>query len=215
MAQWKSIADIRREYGELTLSSTQALDAPFEQFELWFNEVLETEHSDPTAMVLSTVDESGLPDSRVVLLKGISEQGLIFYTNYLSAKGIQLGANPCAAVNFYWPQMARQVRVRGRVKKLTTTQSDEYFASRPQASQISAVASPQSKDITGREELEQRMKKLIEEYGTEPIVRPQSWGGYVLLADEFEFWQGRDNRLHDRIHYFQQNGAWEKRCLAP
>lgn len=215
MNQWPDLAAIRREYGNLSLSEDAALADPMAQFKLWFEEALNSEKSDPTAMVLSTVDDQGRPDSRVVLLKGLFEGGLVFYTNYQSAKAMQLQAIPYAALNFYWPQMARQIRVRGRVKKTSKEQSDEYFASRPQSSQLSALASPQSQAIGTRAELEARLNKLIATHGQAAVVRPDYWGGYWVVPEEIEFWQGRDNRLHDRIHYYQEKGLWLHRRLAP
>ncbi len=215
MCSWKTIADIRREYGELSLSLSEAADTPFEQFKCWFEQVLQTEKSDPTAMVLSTIDEQGHPDSRVVLLKGIEDDAFVFYTNYQSSKAQQLDHQPYAALNFYWPQMARQVRIRGMTTRISAEQSDSYFSSRPVSSQFSAIASPQSREIASRKHLEQRLNELIEKYGQQPIIRPEFWGGYQLMPDDFEFWQGRDNRLHDRIHYFSGQGQWQKRRLAP
>lgn len=215
MTHFRSIADIRREYGELNLNEDTMAGDPIEQFKLWFEEVLQKEKNDPTAMVLSTVDERGYPDSRVVLLKEIEGGNFLFYTNYQSAKAMQLQHTPYAALNFYWPQMARQVRVRGRVKKVSEQQSDEYFHSRPVKSQFSAIVSPQSKEITNRLALENALNELIEQHGQEPVVRPEHWGGYMIIPDEIEFWQGRDNRLHDRIHYCRPKGQWIHRRLAP
>jgi len=215
MTKWKDLSDIRRDYGELSFSEDDAQACPIAQFDRWFADVLQTEKSDPTAMVLATVDEQGYPDSRVVLLKGVVEGGFVFFTNYESAKAMQLRHTPYAALNFYWPQMARQVRIRGRVKQTNATQSDTYFASRPIMSQLSAIASPQSTEISGREELEQRLNLLIAAHQQGPVVRPTHWGGYIVIPDEIEFWQGRDNRLHDRVHYYRQKGQWVHRRLAP
>jgi pyridoxamine 5'-phosphate oxidase len=215
MSNWKTIAEIRREYGSMSLSEENANDSPIAQFEQWFKQVLDIEASDPTAMVLATVDENGYPDSRVVLLKGVEDEQFIFYTNYHSAKATQLNSNPCCALNFYWPHIARQVRIRGRVKKLNRERSDEYFSSRPHKSQLSAVASPQSQVIKSRFELEKRLNDLINNIGTEPVVRPVSWGGYAVIADEIEFWQGRNNRLHDRLVYIKEKQRWLLRRLAP
>lgn len=215
MTEWKTLADIRREYGELSLNEATLKTYPISQFKLWFEEVLANEKSDPTAMVLSTVDEKGHPDSRVVLLKGLEEGAFIFYTNYQSKKSLQLGHTPYAALNFYWPQMVRQVRIRGRVKRVSKEQSDAYFATRPLTSQLSAIASPQSQEIDDRRTLEEALNRLIEEYAQKPIIRPKHWGGYMLIPDEIEFWQGRDNRLHDRIVYYKKKGLWAYRRLAP
>ncbi|WP_370449376.1 pyridoxamine 5'-phosphate oxidase [Legionella sp. km772] len=210
----RSIADIRRDYGVLNLDEQHIHENPIEQFKIWFAEVLAEEPHDPTAMVLSTVDEQGFPDSRVVLLKGLEENSFIFYTNYHSAKGIQLAHEPRAALNFYWPHMARQVRIRGRVEKISAERSDDYFFSRPLSSQLSAIVSPQSKDIKDRAFLEQALEQLATE-GQAPITRPLHWGGYSLTPESIEFWQGRDNRLHDRIAYCRQNNTWSHSRLAP
>ena len=215
MALWKTISDIRREYGNLSLSEEEADVCPIAQFERWFAEVVITEKSDPTAMVLSTADKLGHPDSRVVLLKGVDAGTFVFYTNYESVKSIQIHTNPYVALNFYWPEMARQVRIRGRVERASKAQSDTYFASRPKTSQLSAITSPQSTEISGREELERILNDLIAKHQQQPIVRPTNWGGYVVIPDEIEFWQGRDNRLHDRIHYYRQDENWVHRRLAP
>lgn len=215
MTNFRSLSDIRRDYGELSLSEESVQSEPIAQFKLWFEDVLQNEKNDPTAMVLATVDERGCPDTRVVLLKGLDDGNFVFYTNYQSTKAIQINNNPYAALNFYWPQMARQIRVRGRVKKVSREQSDAYFSSRPIKSQFSAIVSPQSKDVSNRLTLEQALNDLITQYGQEPVLRPENWGGYMIIPDEIEFWQGRDNRLHDRIHYFRQEQDWLIRRLAP
>lgn len=215
MSNWKTIADIRREYGDLSLNEYTIQTCPIAQFKLWFEEGLATEKSDPTAMVLSTVDARGHPDSRVVLLKEVEDGSFVFYTNYNSTKSLQLQHTPYAALNFYWPQMSRQIRIRGRVKRVSKKQSDTYFASRPIASQLSAIVSPQSQKIADRSVLEQALNQLIIQYGQEAVVRPNHWGGYRVIPDELEFWQGRDNRLHDRILYYKKRGIWECCRLAP
>ena len=214
MSQFRSIADIRRDYGELNLDENSVQDNPIDQFKIWFNEVLAEELHDPTAMVLSTLDKQGFPDSRVVLLKGIEEDKFVFYTNYLSAKGLQLEHHPQAALNFYWPHMARQVRVRGVVEKIKPELSDNYFSSRPFNSQLGAIVSPQSQKIENRAFLEDALKDLIQKQDQQ-ITRPEHWGGYSLTPDYIEFWQGRDNRLHDRIAYCRQNNYWAHYRLAP
>lgn len=213
MGQWKTIADIRRQYGELSL--TEVDESPFVLFQEWFEKTLTVEKQDPTAMVLSTVDDRGFPDSRVVLLKEVNHEAFVFYTNYQSIKAQQLNKTPYAALNFYWPEMARQVRIRGRVKRTSKEASDAYFASRPIKSQLSAIASPQSSPIESRDILEKQLTSLIEQHGQAPVVRPDNWGGYCVLPDEIEFWQGRDDRMHDRIHYWKQGSTWMHRRLAP
>lgn len=214
MSQFRSIADIRRDYGELSLDETLVHNNPIEQFKLWFDQVLAEEPHDPTAMVLSTIDDQGFPDSRVVLLKGVEENKFVFYTNYLSTKGLQLQHNPRAALNFYWPHMARQIRVRGTVDKISSERSDEYFFSRPFQSQLSALVSPQSQKIKDRAFLQNGLDQLIKA-SNEEITRPPHWGGYQLTPDQIEFWQGRDNRLHDRIAYQYQHNEWTHCRLAP
>ncbi|MBL7480744.1 pyridoxamine 5'-phosphate oxidase [Legionella bononiensis] len=215
MSNFRSLADIRRDYGELSLSEESAQQDPIAQFKLWFEDVLQNEKNDPTAMVLATVDEKGCPDTRVVLLKGLEDGNFVFYTNYQSAKALQMNNNPYAALNFYWPQMARQVRVRGRVRTVSREQSDAYFSSRPVKSQFSAIVSPQSKEILNRAFLENALNELIQQHGQAPVLRPENWGGYMIIPDEIEFWQGRDNRLHDRIHYYRDGAHWMLRRLAP
>lgn len=215
MGDYRSIADIRREYGELVLSENSIQEDPVAQFNHWFEDVVQKEKYDPTAMVLSTVDEKGYPDSRVVLLKGIEDGNFIFYTNYQSTKAIQLNKTPYAALNFYWPHMSRQVRIRGQVNKVSHQISDEYFSSRPINSQLSAIISPQSREVASRLFLEQRLNDLIQDIGQEPVLRPEFWGGYRVVPEEFEFWQGRDNRLHDRIHFVRTGEKWQHRRLAP
>lgn len=215
MNDWRTIADIRREYGELELSEKLIEADPFNQFKLWFDATMITEKSDPTAMVLSTVDENGWPDSRVVLLKGIEKDTFVFFTNYDSNKAKQLQHTPYAALNFYWPQMARQIRIRGRVKRTSKEESDLYFSSRPLESQLGAIASSQSREIANRQVLEDAFNNLLAEYRQKPVVRPCNWGGFYLIPDEIEFWQGRDSRLHDRFHYFKQHDNWVFRRLAP
>lgn len=215
MSRFRSIADIRRDYGELSLSEESALEDPIAQFKLWFEDVLHNERYDPTAMVLSTVDDRGCPDSRVVLLKGLNDGNFEFYTNYQSAKAMHIEHQPYVALNFYWPQMARQVRIRGQVQRLSTQESDSYFVSRPIKSQLSALISPQSQQVSDRGALEKALNDLIKKHGQEPVVRPENWGGYKVIPDEIEFWQGRDNRLHDRMHYYRQSGKWLHRRLAP
>lgn len=215
MGHFRSLADIRRDYGELSLSESDLEACPIAQFKRWFEEVLHNEKNDPTAMVLSTVDAEGKPDSRVVLLKSLEDGHFVFYTNYQSVKATELAHSPFAALNFYWPQMARQVRIRGFVDKVSSEESDQYFSSRPMKSQLSAIISPQSQAIKDRISLEKCLNDLILKQGQDVVQRPEHWGGYKLNPDEIEFWQGRDNRLHDRIHYYRQSGKWLHRRLAP
>lgn len=215
MTQFRNIADIRRDYGELSLDEAHVSNDPLEQFTIWFEEVLNNEKNDPTAMVLSTVDKHGHPDSRVVLLKGLDQGNFIFYTNYQSAKASQIQHNSFVALNFYWPQMARQVRIRGSISKVSAQQSDEYFLSRPLKSQLSAFISPQSEKIVDRTFLENELNKLANNNADAAIQRPKHWGGYQVSPSEIEFWQGRDNRLHDRILFSLENNIWQRYRLAP
>lgn len=208
-------ADIRRDYGNLSLDDGFAAADPIEQFQNWFEDVLSINKSDPTAMVLSTTDQQGYPDSRVVLLKGLSEEGFVFYSNYNSAKAQQLALQPKAALNFYWPELSRQVRIRGDVIKTSAELSDNYFSSRPLMSQLSAIISPQSQKIPNRAYLDEQLNLLSMKQGQEPVVRPEYWGGFILHPIDIEFWQGRDNRLHDRIHYVKKAGHWLQHRLAP
>lgn len=214
MKKWKTLADIRRDYGDTSLNESDEVKCPIVQFQRWFSDILKTEVHDPTAMVLSTVDAEGHPDSRVVLLKGIDQDAFVFYTNYNSPKSLQMTGNDSVALNFYWPSMARQVRIRGQVKRTSTQQSDDYFSSRPIESQWSALISPQSSEISHRAELETAHAELREKIET-PIIRPSHWGGYRVIPTTIEFWQGRDNRLHDRIEYTREQSSWTHRRLAP
>jgi pyridoxamine 5'-phosphate oxidase len=214
MSGWKTLADIRREYGDLRLNEDGLQADPIAQFQRWFSEILPTEMVDPTAMVLSTVDAEGRPDSRVVLLKGIEDEKFVFYTNYNSVKSRQIRVNSFVALNFYWPAMARQVRVRGNVHGVSAEQSDDYFASRPLKSQLSALISPQSSEIGSRDELDRAFENLLKQ-NDQPIIRPDHWGGYSVKPFEIEFWQGRDSRMHDRIQYNLHHEKWTYRRLAP
>ena len=215
MNKLETLAAIRRDYGKSAFDEHTIDPDPIAQFKIWFEETLKNEQYDPTAMVLSTVDPEGWPDSRVVLLKGLEKDKFLFYTNYESTKALQIQKNPKVALNFYWPTMSRQVRIRGVVKKINKEQSDEYFSSRPINSQYSAIISPQSREIPDRTFLEQAFKDLVQDNEPAQIMRPEYWGGYMVIPHEIEFWQGRDDRLHDRIHYYQNEGQWQYHRLAP
>lgn len=216
MTDWRYLASIRRDYGNLALDEQSLADNPFDQFKAWFEESYSSERSDPSAMMLSTVDEQGFPDARIVLLKGIEDDAFVFFTNYQSKKGQQLQKKPYAALTFYWPELSRQIRIRGVVKRSSSAQSDAYFKQRPLNSQLSAIASPQSEIIANRQYLEKRYHDLLTDYPNDSLVeRPKHWGGYLLVPQEFEFWQGRDNRLHDRIFYAKQQDTWIHHRLAP
>lgn len=211
----KHLADYRRDYGVCELNRDNASSCPFEQFNRWFEEISQTDAYDPTAMHLSTVDENGYPDSRVVLLKGISDGAFLFYTNYKSQKANDIEAQPMVSLNFFWPTHSRQVRIRGLATKIDASISDNYFQSRPRLSQLAAIASKQSSLIDDRFLLEEAMNQLIEKVGEEPIIRPQNWGGYGVTPEIIEFWQGRDNRLHDRLQYRKENNYWVINRLSP
>lgn len=214
-ASTNSLSDIRREYGELGLEEKTAASNYIDQFRTWFEESLAQDEDDPTAMVLSTVDSNNHPDSRVVLLKGWLDGKFIFFSNYESIKAQQLEVNNFAALNFYWQHQARQIRIRGSVEKLASSASDDYFASRPTQSQYASVLSPQSVRIPNRNFLERRFAKIKTANNNKPIARPDNWGGYILAPIEVEFWQGRNNRLHDRLRYFKDNNKWKRQRLAP
>jgi len=209
------ISDIRIDYSLKSLELSDVLPSPIDQFQVWINEAIQAKVFEVNAMNLSTIKEDGRPNSRVVLLKGL-DTGLVFFTNYSSVKGIELEKNPYVAVTFFWAELERQVRILGKVTKISAEESDEYFFSRPFSSQIGAWVSPQSQPIEDRDFLEKRDLDLREKFDPETIIRPIHWGGYRINVNEVEFWQGRPSRLHDRILYTQTiNDAWEKKRLAP
>jgi pyridoxamine 5'-phosphate oxidase len=211
----KNIADIRKDYSRQELAESSVAGNPLEQFNLWLNEALNALLPEPTAMVVATVDASGKPSSRVVLLKGIEGDGFIFYTNYLSRKGDQIAENQHACINFFWAELERQVRVEGLITKVPAAISDAYFSSRPRASQLGAWVSPQSKTIESREILEKRVEEFTARFESKEVPRPEHWGGYKLSPESVEFWQGRPSRLHDRILYTLENNQWKINRLAP
>jgi pyridoxamine 5'-phosphate oxidase len=214
MTEW--LAALRREQAHMSLADADALPDPFEQFRVWLGEAHAAGIKQPNAMTLSTVDPDGKPDARMVLLKGLDDRGLVFYTNRTSPKGRQMAANPQAALTFYWDTLERQVRVHGRVEWTSDDESDEYFRSRPRGSQLGAIVSEQSSVIDGRDGLEQALADLDARTGDRPLQRPPEWGGYRVIPVSFEFWQGRPNRLHDRIRYRRENeDAWTRERLAP
>jgi pyridoxamine 5'-phosphate oxidase len=211
-----SVADLRKEYTFLGLSETQAHSNPFEQFKLWFDQAVAAQLPEPNAMTIATATLDGKPSARMVLLKDCDERGFVFYTNYQSNKGQQLIENPWGAIVFWWAQLERQVRIEGRVEKVSDAESDEYFNSRPIGSQLGAWASNQSQVVESREVLERQLEQLKEEYENKDVPRPPHWGGFRVIPDEIEFWQGRPNRLHDRLLYRRgENGSWIIQRLSP
>jgi pyridoxamine 5'-phosphate oxidase len=211
-----NISDLREDYRLKSLDFTDVTTHPFPQFETWFQEAVAAQILEPNAMVLATVAE-GKPSARVVLLKGLTTEGFVFFTNYMSRKGIELAENPYAALCFNWLDLQRQVRIEGVVEKISEVDSDAYFNSRPFGSRIGAWASPQSQIIPNRAILEENLVEYAQKYeNIEGVPRPPHWGGYILLPTLIEFWQGRSSRLHDRIRYEKtENGAWEMARLAP
>jgi len=211
-----SISSIRTEYSKASLDVDSVHANPIEQFSTWFNEALAAKLPEPTAMHLATINERGNPAGRMVLLKGVENSKFVFYTNYQSQKGKQLDHHPACALTFFWPELERQVRIEGTVSRIDEKRSDEYFQSRPRASQIGAWSSPQSLVIKNRTILEERVKDIEKRFEHEdPLPRPKQWGGYEVDPMLIEFWQGRPSRLHDRILYTKTDNVWVINRLAP
>ncbi|MFN2500548.1 MAG: pyridoxamine 5'-phosphate oxidase [Pyrinomonadaceae bacterium] len=210
----KELADLRRDFSSEELSESAVSPSPFEQFSLWMDEALAAKVLDANAMTVSTVGEDSRPSARVVLLKHFGDDGFVFFTNYESKKGTDLSLNPFAVMHFFWPQLDRQAAVYGKVERTSRDESEKYFNSRPLESRLGAWASNQSRIIASRAVLEERVKELRARYG-EDVPLPPIWGGFRLIPDRFEFWQGRQNRLHDRILYSLAGDVWQISRLSP
>lgn len=210
------IANIRQEYTLKQFDETHLLSNPMEQFQSWFKEAIDANVNEPNAFTLSTVKYDGKPAARIVLLKGITPNGFVFFTNYDSNKGKQITANPFASMVFFWPELQRQIRIEGAIAKNPEKDSDAYFLSRPFESQLGAHASPQSQPLKSRQELEDRFIEMEKLFKTEPILRPRHWGGYIIQPQTIEFWQGRASRLHDRFLFsIDAENNWKYCRLAP
>ncbi|MCQ4307404.1 pyridoxamine 5'-phosphate oxidase [Pseudomonas stutzeri] len=213
----QTLADMRRDYTREGLSEANAPDEPFALFRQWFADAVQTEQLpvEPNAMTLATVDAEGRPHCRVLLLKALDDQGFTFFTNYESAKAEQLAARPFAAMTFFWPSLERQVRIEGRVEKVSAAESDAYYQVRPLGSRLGAWASPQSRAIRDRAELERLLAETEQRFLDQAPHCPPHWGGYRLLPERMEFWQGRPSRLHDRLNYRCVSNNWQRERLAP
>lgn len=211
-----NISDLRKEYAQASLDVSTCLQDPAQQFENWLDDAIRAQAMEPNAMNLATVSEAGRPTARTVLLKGVERGMFQFYTNYQSQKAKELEKNPSCALTFFWPEVERQVRIEGIVSRLSAEQSDLYFKSRPRGSQLGAWSSPQSTVIANRQLLEERMEQMENKFkGVSSLPRPHQWGGYGVDPFLIEFWQGRPNRLHDRILYIKREGKWTMQRLAP
>jgi pyridoxamine 5'-phosphate oxidase len=213
----KKPANLKYEYKEKSAFPTPIPKDPLNLFDLWFENALKKNISMANAMALATVDKTGQPHSRIVLLKEFDLNGFVFFTHYTSDKGRELEQNPKASLNFYWPDLEEQIRIEGKIKKTSAAVSDEYFYSRPHHYQLGALVSDQSKVIKNRSVLEKEFEKLTHEYKNKKVIRPKSWGGYILQPKIFEFWKGRASRLHDRIRYTRKQSSkqWQHCFLAP
>ncbi len=210
-----TLRNLRVDYSLKKFDESDVHPNPMIQFSLWMSEAVEAKVNEPNAMTLATANHSGGVSARIVLLKGYSENGFTFFTNYESTKGNQLAQNPNAALVFCWLELQRQVRVEGIIEKLSHAESDEYFFSRPYGSQLGAHASPQSKPVKSRQEIEELYEKTEKRFTSETMIRPANWGGYILKPKLIEFWQGRQNRLHDRFLFSQSGENWEHKRIAP
>lgn len=215
MPDHSTIADIRKVYKKKQLDEHDVVANPIEQFGKWWDEAVASHLDEVNAMTLATCNKEGKPSARIVLLKGIHKDGFVFFTNYQSRKGRELEENPNAALLFFWEALERQVRVEGKVSKISPEESDEYFKSRPLESRIGAWTSPQSKVIPDRHYLDAAQQDVENKFKDTEITRPEFWGGYIVIPDKVEFWQGRPGRLHDRLLYTRENNHWKMERLAP
>ena len=212
----EKIAEIRKEYSYKALVESEIEADPIKQFNIWWQDALEAKIAEVNAMTVATASADGMPSARTMLLKGFSEKGFVFFTNYNSYKAQQLAENPKACLVFFWKELERQVRITGLIEKTSDEENDSYFQSRPKESQVGAITSPQSQVIESRQWLDERYNKLHEQYENLTVQRPQHWGGFLVRPVIIEFWQGRPGRLHDRIQYtIQEDGAWRVERLAP
>lgn len=206
---------LRNDYQTNSLDEENAKRNPFEQFEIWLNEAIAKDADEPNAMVITTADAEGKPSARIVLLRGYDKNGFVFFTNYNSQKADDIAENPQASILFYWAKLERQIRIEGTISKTSRRLSKDYFASRPRESQIGAWASDQSSEISSRQELEEKIAELEKKFEGKEVPCPDFWGGYILKPNSFEFWQGRKNRLHDRLRYTKSKSAWKIERLSP
>ena len=210
-----SLEEMRKQYDIAELNQNDLLESPTDMFRNWFEKIEDLEHIEPNAAILSTSTKKGKPSSRAVLVKEFDERGFVFYTNYKSKKAQEIEVNPYGSLLFYWQDFERQVRIRGKIRKVSRSKAEKYFQSRPRLSQISVLASHQSKTLENREELDKKVKKLEKMYDGKEIPLPDYWGGYILEHRNVEFWQGRRDRLHDRFVYTKHGRIWQIERLAP
>jgi len=215
MINTEQIQELRRNYKLKSLDQKDVNENPFEQFSEWFEATLNSSLPEPNAMILATASKDGKPSVRTLLLKGFDDRGFIFYTNYNSRKGKEIEENNNASMLFFWAELERQIRIEGKVEKISPDESYKYFKTRPYKSRVGAWASDQSETITSRLVIIKKFIKFLLKFHSKDIPLPPFWGGYILKPDVFEFWQGRANRLHDRVRYMKENGKWKIERLSP